>query len=158
LVPARERGEPIGGLTRAVLWRALRIVSLGLALHAAAHWLMGTREFRPLGVLQRIGLCYGVVGLLALHARPRTQWLLIVALLLAYWALLISGGPLTQDGNLASRIDTALLGPYAYEFDPATGHGHEPEGLMSSLGALATSLLGVRAGTWLRNGQRGRLW
>ena len=144
--------------TRAVVWRALRIVALGLLLHAAAHWAMGTPEFRPLGVLQRIGICYGCVGLLALHARPRTQWLVFAVLLIGYGALLAWGGPLTKAGSLASRFDTALLGRHAYEFDPVTGHGHDPEGLLATLPAIATTLLGVRAGAWLRYGSVRTLW
>jgi predicted acyltransferase len=143
---------------RAIVWRALRIVVLGLALHAVAHWAIGTREFRPMGVLQRIGICYGVVGLLVLQTRARTQWLVFWALLAGYAALLAWGGPLTKAGNLASRIDTALLGRFAYEFDPITGLGHEPEGLLSTLPAIATTLLGVRAGDWLRRGHHRRLW
>jgi predicted acyltransferase len=143
---------------RAVVWRALRIVALGLVLHAVAHWAIGTREFRPMGVLQRIGICYGVAGLLALQTRARAQWLVFWALLAGYAALLAWGGPLTKAGNLASRIDTALLGRFAYEFDAATGLGHDPEGLLATLPAIATTLLGVRAGAWLRSGSVRTLW
>ena len=143
---------------RAVVWRALRIVALGVLLHAIAHWAMGTREFRPMGVLQRIGVCYGCAGLLALHTRARTQWLVFAALLIGYGALLAWGGPLTKAGNLASRIDTALLGRFAYEFDPVSGLGHDPEGLLTTWPAIATTLLGVRAGAWLRDGALRMLW
>jgi predicted acyltransferase len=44
-----------------------------------------------------------------------------------------------------------------YQFDPATGRGHEPEGLLSTLPAIATTLLGLRAGEWLRRAQLQRL-
>lgn len=144
--------------TRAVVWRALRIIALGLALHAIAHWSMGTREFRPMGVLQRIGVCYGVVAVLALHTRPRTQWLVFAMLLAGYGALLAWGGPLTKTGNIAGRVDTALLGRFAYEFDAASGTSHDPEGWLATLGAIATTLLGVRAGAWLREGWSRALW
>ena len=143
---------------RAIVWRALRIVALGLVLHAVAHWAIGTREFRPMGVLQRIGICYGVAGLLALQTRARTQWLVFWALLAGYAALLAWGGPLTKAGNLASRIDTALLGRFAYEFDTTTGLGHDPEGWLATLPAIATTLLGVRAGAWLRGGALRTMW
>jgi predicted acyltransferase len=158
LGPRVEAGDDPAVLRRTVLVRALRIIVLGLVLHAVAHWLMDTRAFRPFGVLQRIGLCFAVAGLLAIETRPRTQWVAFGAILLGYWALLSWGGPLSKEGNLASRIDTALLGRFAYEFDAATGLGHEPEGLLSTLPAIATTLLGVRAGDWLRRGQRSRLW
>ncbi len=153
-----EAGRDRDALGRAVLARALRIIVLGLLLHAVAHWAMDTRAFRPFGVLQRIGLCFAAAGLISIHARAHTQWGVIVAILLGYWALLLIGGSLTKEGNLASRLDAALLGRFAYEFDSATGLGHEPEGLLSTLPALATTLLGLRAGEWLRRGQPTWLW
>jgi predicted acyltransferase len=134
----------------AILLRALRIVALGLALNLVAMWLIDGRGFRVCGVLQRIGVCYAVAALVASSAKPRLQWTLIVLLLLGYWALLAFGGTFDRDGNLASRIDTALLGRFNYEYDPATGLGHDPDGLLSTLPAIATTLLGVRAGEWLR--------
>lgn len=158
LGPRIDAGADPSMLQRAVLGRALRIVVLGLVLHAAAHWLMNTPSFRPFGVLQRIGICFAVAGLFALHTSGRTQWLVIGGILLGYWALMAWGGPLTKEGNLASRVDTALLGRFAYEFDPKTELGHEPEGLLSTIPAIATTLLGLRAGEWLRHNRTHRLW
>jgi len=158
LGPRLAAGSDPAALRRSVLVRALRIVVLGLVLHALAFWLMDTRAFRPFGVLQRIGLCFAAAGLLAIHTKPRTQWVAFTGILLGYWALLAWGGPLTKEGNLASRVDAALLGAWAYEFDPATGLGHEPEGVLSTLPALATTLLGLRAGDWLRQGRARWLW
>jgi len=158
LGPRIDARSDAAALRHAVMVRALRIVALGLLLHVAAYWMMDTRAFRPFGVLQRIGICFGVVGLLAIDAKPRVQWLLVGAILLGYWALMAWGGPLTKEGNLASRVDTALLGRFAYEFDAVTGRGHEPEGLLSTLPAIATTLLGLRAGDWLRRGRTRLLW
>ncbi|SBV36802.1 conserved membrane hypothetical protein [uncultured Stenotrophomonas sp.] len=53
--------------------------------------------------------------------------------------------------NLPSRVDTALLGPLLYQYDAATGLGHDPEGLLSTLGALASTLFGLHAGVLLRS-------
>jgi predicted acyltransferase len=158
LGPRIDAGGDHAALRRTVFVRALRIIVLGLVLHAFAHWFMDTRAFRPFGVLQRIGLCFAAAGMLAIGTRPRTQWVAFGVILIGYWALLSWGGSLSKEGNLASRIDTALLGRFAYEFDPATGRGHEPEGLLSTLPAIATTLLGVRAGDWLRRGHRTRVW
>jgi len=157
IVPRLEQGTDAAQLRRDILLRALRIMALGLALHLVA-WLALDREwFRPWGVLQRIGLCFAACGLLALHARGRAQWGVIAALLLGYWALLGAGGGHAPWSNLASRVDAAMLGPLAYQFDPATGRGHDPEGLLSTLPAIATTLLGLRAGAWLRSGEFARL-
>ncbi len=145
-----DAGVDAATLRRSVIVRALRIIVLGLVLHAVLYWLVGTRAFRPFGVLQRIGICYAAVGLLAIDTGKRTQWALFAAGLVGYWGLLAWGGPLTKIGNLASRVDTLLLGPLAYQFDPVSGIGHEPEGLLSTIPAIATTLLGLRAGDWLR--------
>lgn len=157
LVPAREAGADRALLSRQVLVRAARIVGLGLALHVLAWMLLEQENLRIPGVLQRIGLCYGVVGLLAVHLRLRAQWVVFFVLLLGYWILLLAGGSLEPWINLASRIDTAVFAAHAYQFDPATGLGHDPEGLASTLPAIATTLLGLFAGQWLRQGRVRRL-
>lgn len=157
VMPRAESGGDRRPLQRALLWRAARIVGLGLLLHLAAWWLLDGEHFRPWGVLQRIGICFAVAGLLALHTGARTQWLCIGALLLGYWGLLAWSGGFEPWTNLASRVDAAMLGPHAYLFDPATGLGHEPEGLLSTLPAIATTLLGLRAGDWLRRGDARRI-
>jgi predicted acyltransferase len=144
-------GLGAGTTNRAVLLRALRIVALGLLLHLASHLAMGTPAFRPMGVLQRIGVCYAGAALLALHTSPRTQWLVFAAILTGY-AMLLFGAPMTKEANLASRLDTLLLGHHAYEFDAASGLAHDPEGVLGTLPALATTLLGVRCGAWLQRG------
>ena len=149
LVPRRDAGVDAGTLARTALVRAARIVVLGLALHLAATLLIDGRAFRVFGVLQRIGVCFAVASLVALYWRERAQWLAIAVLLGGYAALLAFGG-VDERTNLAARIDTALLGRYAYHYDAATGYAFDPEGVLSTLGALATTLLGVRAGAWLR--------
>jgi predicted acyltransferase len=70
---------------------------------------------------------------------------------------LLAGGDLGKAGNIAARLDTQLLGRYAYEWDAASGRAHEPEGLLSTLGALASTLLGLRAGELLRRSARREL-
>lgn len=151
VVPRAEAGVARPVLVRAVLWRAAKIVALGLALHLAAYLLLDRPSFRPWGVLQRIGLCFAVAGLIALYLKPRAQCALIVALLLGYWALMAPWGydPFT---NLAARVDTALFGPWLYQWDSASMRGQDPEGLLSTLPAVATVLFGLRAGAWLRTG------
>jgi predicted acyltransferase len=157
IVPRVEAGAGVVLLRRSVLIRAAKIIGLGLALHLLAFLLLDPQWFRPWGVLQRIGVCFGMVGLLVLVTRARAQWYLIAVVLLGYWALLVAGGSFEPWINLASRVDTALFGPLLYQFDPKTGLGHDPEGLLSTLPAIATTLLGVRAGEWLRQGELKRL-
>lgn len=157
VVPRALAGGDRAALTRTVWVRALRIVGLGLLLHLLAWWWLDKPHFRPWGVLQRIGLCFGIAGTIAIWCKPRVQWGLTGVLLAGWAALLWAGGSLAPFQNIASRVDTAMLGPLVYQYDAQTGLGHDPEGLLSTLGALATTLLGLRAGDWLRHGQRNRL-
>lgn len=156
LEPALQRGASPQALARASVVRALRIVAVGLILHIAAALLIPERTLRLPGVLQRIGLCLAIAGPVAVYLRSQAQWALFAALVLGYGALLAWGG-VDQGHTLNERIDTALLGRYAYQHDPATGYAFDPEGLLSTLGALASTLLGLRAGQWLRAGRSDRL-
>ena len=149
----RAAGAMPHELRRGLAWRALRIIALGLALHVLAWWALSLEYFRPMGVLQRIGLCVLVSGWLAIHTGPRTQWIAVAVLLLGYWLLLGWGGTFEPWMNLASRMDTLMLGQHAYEVDAFTGRAHDPEGLLSTVPAIATTLLGVRAGDWLKAGE-----
>lgn len=134
-------------------WRALRILLLGFALNLIAEWTIPGRAFRIAGVLQRIAVCYAVVAAAALYLAPRTQWFLAAGLLAGYGVLLALGGPLQPGLTIVDRVDTRVLGRFAYAFDPATGQAHDPEGLLSTLPAIATTLLGLRAGAWLAQGR-----
>lgn len=158
LLPRVERGDDVRVLMKTVLVRGARIVGLGLILHLCALWAFDLAHYRVMGVLQRIGLCFALAGVLALYARPRTQWIVLALLLVGYAALLAMGGTLDPFVNIASRIDHALLGVHVYQLDPATGRGHDPEGFVSTLGALATTVLGLRAGDWLRRSDTRALW
>ncbi|MBB5208743.1 acyltransferase family protein [Chiayiivirga flava] len=150
--PRVERGDAPAVLMRAVLVRAARIVLLGLLLHLCAFVLLDQAHFRLWGVLQRIGVCFAAAGLAAIFIAARRQWALFAALVLGHWALLAAGGTLAPFDNVASRVDTALFAPWLYQFDPVTGRGHDPEGLVGTVPAIATTVLGLRAGAWLRAG------
>lgn len=156
LEPPLERGHAPDALRRAVLLRAARVFALGLLLHVAAALLIPDRPLRLAGVLQRIGLCIAVAGPVALYLKPRAQWMLIGALLAGY-ALLLAFAGVDADRNPALAIDSAVLGRFAYQYDAATGRAFDPEGILGTLGAIATTLLGVRAGHWLRHAQLGAL-
>jgi predicted acyltransferase len=154
VVPRVEQGSDRARLARTVLLRALRILGLGLLLHYLAWWWLDLPHYRPWGVLQRIGICFALAGMAAIWLRPLAQWLLLGGVLIGYAVLLAAGGSLEPLVNLSSRIDTALLGPLLYQYEVATGHGHDPEGLLSTLGALASTLIGLQAGMLLRKRRR----
>jgi len=154
LGPRLDAGANAKDLARPVLLRAVRIVLLGIALHVVAMLLLNGRGFRLFGVLQRTGICFAAAGLLAIHVRSaRAQWAVFAAIVLGYWGLLAAGGSLEPGVNLPDRVDSALLGHLAYQYDAATGIGHDPEGILGTLPSLATVILGLRAGDWLRRGR-----
>jgi predicted acyltransferase len=151
--PKREAGLARVALLHAAGWRALRLIVLGVAINLLAWWLLPHAHLRLPGVLQRIGLCFAGVAVFALYTRQRMQWAAVVGLLLGYAALLHLGGTLEPWVNIVSRSDSALFGAAVYQIDPSSGRGHDPEGLLGTLPSLATSLLGLVAGQWLRQGR-----
>ncbi|HDS1650700.1 heparan-alpha-glucosaminide N-acetyltransferase domain-containing protein [Stenotrophomonas sp. TWI169] len=140
-------------LARGVLERALRILVAGALLHLLIWWALDTHHFRIWGVLQRIAVCAALVGLLAVYARLHVQVGVLVGLLVGYTVLLLGLGDLAPWTNPASRLDTALFAPWIYQWHADTGLGHDPEGLLSTLGALASTTLGLLAGALLRRGR-----
>jgi predicted acyltransferase len=155
IVPRLENGADAAWLRKDILIRGAKIIALGLLLNLLSYYCFHKDWYRPWGVLQRIGVCFIAAGWLVTVTKARAQWLWVAALLLGYWALLAWGGSYERYFNLTNRVDVALLGHLVYKFDVSTGLGYDPEGLLSTLPAIATVLLGVRAGTWLR---RGAVW
>jgi predicted acyltransferase len=104
---------------------------------------------RILGVLQRIAICYLVAAAIFLTTRLRGQIVWIVSLMAVYWLLMAfapvpgSGrGRLDVEGNFAHYVDRIVLGSHNYHSTKTW----DPEGIVSTLPAIATCLLGVLAG------------
>ncbi len=150
--PKLEQGLDRAALIKAAWWRALKIIGLGIALHLLAMWLIPDRHFRLFGVLQRIGICFGLATTLVLFLSTTRQILVaILVILLAYATLMYFGGSYEPHLNLADRVDTAVLGVWAYQFDPLSLRGQEPEGILSTIPAIANVLFGVIAARFLRS-------
>jgi predicted acyltransferase len=150
----RARGAGRARLVARVVWRAAIIFALGLVLNgvAAFRFVGDLDTIRVMGVLQRIALCYGAAALVFLGTSARVQVALVALLLLGYWALLVlvpvpgfGPGDLGREGNLAAWLDRLVLGRHIYR----GGKVYDPEGLLSTLPAIATTLTGVLAGQWL---------
>ena len=150
LVPRLERGEGRGGLLRKVIRRSLILIGLGLLLAAYPRFDLANIRFP--GVLQRIGLVYFFASLAVMRTGPRGQAATALVLLLVYWALMtlvpvpgFGPGDLGPDGNLAAYVDRAVFGSHIWR------DTWDPEGLLSTLPAVATTLLGVLTGGLLRS-------
>jgi len=131
-----------------VLRRSLILYVLGVVAYGgiSQHW----ADVRLLGVLQRIALCYLFTALIFLNFNLRGMIAACVALLLGYWALMtfvpvpgIGAGSFAPDANLANWIDLNYLPGRLWDVT------RDPEGMLSTLPATATCLLGVFAGLWL---------
>lgn len=160
----RERGEPAAALYGRVVRRTIFLFVLGLLFNNILQKdftrfaRFDVSDLRVLGVLQRIALCYFFAAVIVLTTRVPGQVIALAALLLGYWALLalvpapgFAAGDYSPHGNLAGYVDrTWLPGKILRDF---YGYG-DNEGILSTVPAVGTALLGVLAGQWLR-GRRG---
>ncbi|MDT4968014.1 MAG: hypothetical protein QOJ64_2751 [Acidobacteriota bacterium] len=133
-----------------IIRRAVIIFALGLFLVGFPHYDFST--MRIPGVLQRIAVCYLVASMIFLHTKWRTQALITASLLLLYWGIMklipvpgFGSGNLEMQGNLAAFVDRKVLG--AHTWKPL----YDPEGLLSTIPAIATTLCGVLTGHLLRS-------
>jgi len=133
-----------------VLRRALLLYGLGLIFYGgiSQHW----SDVRFVGILQRIAICYLFASLLFLNLGWRGLIIALVALLGGYWALMtfvpvpgIGAGSFAPDANLADWIDAHYLPGRLWD------KTRDPEGLLSTLPAIGTCLLGVLAGLLLKD-------
>ncbi|MGC1826814.1 MAG: hypothetical protein WA723_14350, partial [Pseudolabrys sp.] len=133
-----------------VLRRALFLYILGLIFYGGVsqHW----SDIRFVGILQRIAICYLFASLLFLNLNRRGLVAALAALLGGYWALMtfvplpgIGVGSFGPDANLANWIDAHYLPGRLWD------KSRDPEGLLSTLPAIATCLLGVLAGLLLKD-------
>ncbi len=123
------------------------LILFGLGLFMAAYPRFDFSHLRIPGVLQRIAVCYLAASLLVLHLSRRALYWILALLLLGYFLLL--GSDLTPEGSLTARIDRFLLGGHLWK------EAWDPEGLLSTLPAIATTILGYLAGERLRVGEDG---
>lgn len=145
-----ERGTPRRRIFAQACRRAAILYALGLLIYAIPAFDLGT--LRLLGVLQRIAICYLVCTAIYLIARLRTQILLLAGILIVYWLAMklipvpgFGSGNLSVEGNLAHYVDWRVLGRHNYA---GTGTW-DPEGIVSTLPAIGTTIFGMLAGMML---------
>jgi predicted acyltransferase len=166
------RGQGSAALHLRVIRRGALLILLGLVINGILHFdftlhfdktAEGARHLvsdfshvRFPSVLGRIGIGYTFAALIVLHTRPRNQLLTAIGLLVGYWAALkyipvpgFDAGGLLPGQNLGDFIDRHLLPGHLYRTF------RDPEGLFSAIPSIATVLIGVMAGHWLRRGEYG---
>ena len=145
-----EKGISPPVLYRHIIKRTLILIFLGLVNYGLLRFDWDTMRWSS--VLGRIGICYFLASMLVIHTNWRIQALVILAILLGYWAAVMyipvpgyGAGVLTPEGCLTSWLDQKLI-------PGALGLGlYDRQGVLSTFTSLATTLIGVLAGHWLRS-------
>jgi predicted acyltransferase len=154
------RGASRGELAKHTVQRAVILIVFGIIVNSFPFFHLAHMRFY--GVLQRLAVCYLVVGLFYLYdQRASTKWIAVAAALVGYWVLVRwvpipgIGMPgrdvpfMDMNQNLVSWLDRHVFPHHLYLYYP-DHNGRDPEGLLSDLPALGTTLMGVLAGIWLR--------
>lgn len=146
-----EGGSSKRDLYLKVIKRTVIIFALGMFLAGFPYFQLST--IRIPGVLQRIAVCYLFASIIFLTTKVRTQAVITILLLLIYWLLMtrlhapgFATGDLSKEGSVASFVDRVIFGPHIWK----QGKVYDPEGLLSTIPAVATTLFGVLTGQWLR--------
>jgi predicted acyltransferase len=141
-----EAGIPKGDMYKKIIGRSIKIFAVGIFLNLYPTFNFG--ELRVAGVLQRIAIVFLVCAILFLSVRWRKQAIIGAALLIIYWLAMVLiptpgyGKPMLEPGiNLAAWIDSILLPGKMWQ------KTWDPEGLFSTLPAIATGITGMLAGT-----------
>ncbi len=156
-----DRGDTTKHLALHVLKRSSLIFLLGMFLHGVPFGLLFGHQFslatiRIPGVLQRIAFCYLVTGLIVLKTDWKKQAWIAAGLLSFYWLAVMlipvpgfGAGVLEPNGNLCWYIDSMLLEGHTWSGAPV--RGFDPEGIFSTIPAIATTIFGVLTGHLLRS-------
>jgi len=151
LAKRMESGVPKSQLFGQVLRRGAILFVLGLLVYLFPKFDFST--MRVLGVLQRLAICYVIASAIYLTTSIRGQVIWIVCLLTSYWLLMTlvpvpgcGAGHLDVECNFAHYIDRIVLGAHNYHSTKTW----DPEGIVSTIPALATALFGIMAGHILR--------
>ena len=146
-----DQGGSQHDLYMKIIRRSLLIFFISLiVLHGFPYTLEKFRTIRIPGVLQRIAICYFFASIIFLKFRIRGQAMITAILLLGYWLVMktvpapgYQPGDLSMEGSLASWVDRTLLPGHIYK------PFYDPEGILSTIPAIATCLSGVITGQWL---------
>ena len=139
-----EDGAGRGRLLMHALRRGAMILGLGLLLNLVPKF--DFAHVRIPGVLPRIGVCYMIGSAIYLYTSRRGQQIAVI-LLLAFYAVLMMPGGFAKEDNFARTVDSMLLEGHMWTATKVW----DPEGVVSTIPAIATCLLGCLAGYVIRS-------
>ncbi|MGE5682804.1 MAG: acyltransferase family protein [Bacillota bacterium] len=150
----KERGDDQKKLIMQIIKRAAILFLLGLIMASFPFYNYDFSHIRIPGVLQRIGVVYLISSILFLKTGMKTQAIIAGSLLFIYWALMtlvpvpgIGYANLEPATNLGAFIDNMLLGGHLW----GASKVWDPEGILSTIPAISTCLLGILTGYWLKS-------
>lgn len=145
----KAKGVNRGSIYRKIFRRAAVLILFGLLCNGLLKFKFDTLRFYS--VLARIGVAWMFAALLFINFKSRTRAIIAVALLLGYRFLCMipapdvpGADPLSQDGCLVGYIDRCLFPGHLYNGN------FDPEGLLSTLPAIVTAMLGMFTGEFVR--------
>lgn len=148
-VPGADKKSARRKILFSLCKRTAWLILLGMLVNGMLQF-KGYDQTRFASVLGRIGLSCFFAALICLYAKPVARWYWLAGILLAYWAVMMlvpvpgyGAGVLTPEGNIAAWFDRLFL--------PGKLHRivYDPEGLLSTIPAIGSALLGVLTGQLL---------
>ncbi|MGN0233057.1 MAG: acyltransferase family protein [Bacteroidaceae bacterium] len=150
------RGMSHAAIIRKVLTRGFMLMALGWVCNGLL--MLKFADLRFWSVLARIGMAWMLGALIYMHVHSVKRLVLIILSLLVGYSIVSSmlvapdmpgAAALTREGNIACYIDRALFGAHCYRPD------YDPEGLLSTIPAIGTALLGMISGRWIKSEREG---
>lgn len=150
LASRRAKGQANSAIYKHILVRALSLIFLGLVYNGLFR--LDFANLRVASVLGRIGLAWAAAVIIAMHFRPKGLVVWAGGILLSFWAILMlipvpgfGAGNLTTEGSIVAWFDQHFMPGILYL------GVHDPEGLLSTLPAVATALIGMLTGYFIKS-------
>ena len=159
---AYQKKTPSASTYRKISIRSLKLIGLGLFLGAFTISFPFIKDFADIrfpGVLQRIGVVFFFAAIMFINFNWKTLVGICAVILIGYWLLMgyvpVEGMESTFDrapNNLANYLDVKVFGTHNYKPD------YDPEGLLSTLPSIASSLLGIFTGLILTSKRENKVF
>ncbi len=147
-----EKGKPKHAIYIKIVRRGLTLAVLGLLYNGLLGFHFSTLRF--CSVLSRIGFAWMFAALIFTTIKSnRARAIIIAATLVGYWLVMgfipapdapAGADIFSKEGSIACYIDKVILGAHSYR------DNYDPEGLLSTVPAIATALMGMLSGCWVR--------
>jgi predicted acyltransferase len=151
LVKRQARGDNQNVILFSVIRRSIILFLLGLILNAFPYFNLST--IRIPGILQRIAVVYFISSVIFLRVSFKWQIYTTIVILLLYWLIMtlipvpgVGEANLGNTTNLAAWLDNSILGGHLWSYSKVW----DPEGILSTLPAIGTALIGIITGNWLK--------